>query len=208
MRTKAILFDLDDTLIDTGKRHFNIVKNFINAQGKQINLEEYLNIRKKNNWSNSQIIKNVYSLNTVDFSSFWKSNIESIEYLKYDTEIVNSVLLDELKIKTPCDLILLSLRSNPESAEKQFEQFSFFHLFDKYHFINHSDLNPKVEKLKMYKKLYQQMVFVSDSQQDCKAAELAGVDFVGVQSGIYNLDCNETFENVNFFLLKQIEYGY
>ncbi|MEO8568804.1 MAG: HAD hydrolase-like protein, partial [Ginsengibacter sp.] len=121
MRTNtAVIFDLDDTLIDTQKRHFNIVKDFLKEVGKSLDFEEYLNIRKKNNWPNSGIIKKVCPLKVDDFSSFWRLNIENMKYLKHDIEIVDTALLNELKTKRPCDFILLSLRSNPASAEEQF----------------------------------------------------------------------------------------
>ncbi len=207
MRNSAILFDLDDTLIDTRKRHFNIVIDFINKYGKILTFGEYLSMRKNKHWSNAQVVNHLNFLNVDEFRLFWKRNIESQEYFKHDVEIVNTALLNELKAKKPSDFILLSIRSNPGFAEQQFKQLSFYYLFDNYHFFGHSSLNPKIEKLKLYKKVYDQIIFVSDSQEDCRAAELAGVDFVGVQSGVYNIDCKEHFDDINSFLLKQIEYA-
>jgi phosphoglycolate phosphatase-like HAD superfamily hydrolase len=207
MNTKAILFDLDDTLVDTKKRHFNVVKDFISAYGKTLNFEEYLNMRKTNNWSNSQIIKQIYNLNEKDFSTFWKINIESRKYLNYDVEIVNNDLLMKLKSKSDYDFILLSLRSNFDSAEEQFKKFSFSFLFDKYCFLEHDEINPKIEKLKYFKNLYQHIIFISDSHADYDAATKAGIEFIGVQSGMYHLPCNENFDNINSFLLKNIQYA-
>ncbi len=206
MKYNAIFFDLDDTLIDTKKRHFNIFSEFLKVYGKQIDFEEYLNIRKTKSWSNLQIIKNVFSLASNDFPLFWKSKIEDAEYLKYDTEIVNIELLRRLKIKIDSQFILLSLRSNLHSAEKQFKNFSFSVIFDQYNFLSHSKLNPKIESLKLYKKQYPRCIFVSDSQEDCNASELAQIDFAGVQSGLYNVSCKQHFDNVNTFLLNQIEH--
>ncbi len=208
MRTNAILFDLDDTLIDTRNRHFHLVNDFLNMHEKEMTIEDYLNIRKKKGWSNLQIVEILYSLNASEFSTFWKRNIESLEYFKYDVEIVNTKLLYEVKTKQAINFILLSLRSSIKLAEEQFKQYSFQGLFEQYHFLHHADINPKIEKLKMYKKLYQQIIFVSDSQEDCKAAELANVAFVGVQSGIYNVCCENLFEDVNSFLTKKNENDY
>jgi phosphoglycolate phosphatase-like HAD superfamily hydrolase len=207
MNTKAIVFDLDDTLIDTKERHFNVVKDFISAYGKTLNFEEYLNMRKFNNWSNSEIIKQIYNLNENDFSSFWKINIERREYLNYDVEIVNNDLLMKLKSKGDYDFILLSLRSDFDTAEEQFKNFSFCFLFDKYFFLKHNDINPKIEKLKYYKNLYKHIIFISDSQADYNAATNAGIEFIGVQSGIYHLFCNENFDNINSFLLNNIQHA-
>ena len=208
MKYNAILFDLDDTLIDTKKRHFNIFNEFLNMCGEKIDFEEYLDIRKTKNWSNLQIIKNIFPLASIDFTLFWKRKIEDAQYLNYDTEIVNTKLLRRLKIKMDSQFILLSLRSNPHSAEKQFKNFSFSAIFDEHNFLSHSELNPKIESLKFYKKQYPCSIFISDSQEDCNASELARIDFAGVQSGLYNISCKQHFDNVNSFLMKQLEHDY
>lgn len=207
MRTKAIIFDLDDTLIDTKKRHFEIVVEFLKARGKVLGFNEYQNLRKKNNWSNKQLIDNLYSLGD-EFSIFWRLNIENAEYLKYDVEIVNTQLLSKIKAKDSYDFILLSLRSNFKTAEDQFKRFCFSSLIDKYYFLKHSDLNPKIEELKRLHEIYPQLFFIGDSNMDCDAAKKAGVDFVGVQTGIYDITCQPIFDNINDFLIKHNDYAY
>ena len=208
MKTNAIIFDLDDTLIDTRKRHFNIVVDFLNTHGKLLNFEEYLDVRKSNHQTNKEFIKNVCALNENEFSLFWQLNIENPEYLKYDFEIVDSKLLKELKVNGSYDFILLSLRSNFQSAEDQFEKFSFSFLFDKHYFFKHASLNPKIEKLKSFKESYPNLTFVSDNREDCNAAAEAGVEFVGVQTGMYDMICKNRFDDINSFLLKQNKYAY
>ena len=208
MKTKAIIFDLDDTLIDTRKRHFKIVVDFLYKYGKLLNFEEYLDMRKRNKWSNKELIKNVYSLNEEEFISFWILSIEDPTYLKYDFEIVNCKLLNEIKMKGPYDFILLSLRSNLNSAEDQFKKLCCSLFFDKHHFLKHAPLNPKIEKLKMYKEIYNNVIFISDSMEDFNAAAKARVEFVGVNSGVYDIICNNHYIDVNSFLLKQKNYAY
>ncbi len=208
MKTNAIIFDLDDTLIDTRKRHFYIVADFLKIHGRLLNFEEYVDQRKRNKWSNKELIKNVYSLNDNDFSVFWQLNIENPEYLKYDFEIVNTTLLNELKEKGSYDFILLSLRSNLKSAEDQFKKLGFSFLFDKYYFLKHAALNPKIEKLRSFKESYPNLTFVSDSGEDCDASAEAGVEFVGVHTGVYNnITCKNHFDDINSFLLKQNHYA-
>jgi len=202
MRTNAIVFDLDDTLIDTRRRHFNVVNDFLLANGRSLDFGSYLNMRKKDKLSNREIVKQYYSLNEDEFSSFWNINIENPDYLEYDIEVVDSALLKKLKNGDSYDFILLSLRSNIESAIQQFIKFNFSSLIDEYIFLKHADLNPKIEKIQYYKALYQQIIFISDSQDDCNAAATAGVEFVGVRSGVYPICCNSQFEDINSFLLK------
>ena len=60
MKTNAFIFDLDDTLIDTRRRHFQIVQDFINSKGKILEFDYYLNMRKVNGWTNKEVIKNEY----------------------------------------------------------------------------------------------------------------------------------------------------
>jgi phosphoglycolate phosphatase-like HAD superfamily hydrolase len=200
MKASAVLFDLDDTLIDTRKRHFEIVKDFVGRYSKELNFDDYIMMRKTNNWSNSQVIQQKFGLNKDEFTLFWKRNIECRQYLEHDNEIVSYTLLENLKATGLYDFILLSLRSNPQSAEQQFQKFAFSKLFNEYAFLQHADVNPKILKLKYYKSLYRHLVFISDSQDDCHAATLSGVDFVGVQSGIYHLSCHTNFDDVNSFL--------
>src|SRR6188768_3299153 len=97
MNTNVIVFDLDDTLIDTKKRHYNIVKDFLFSYGKSLNFEHYLEIRKSTKLSNKQIIQQYYSLDENEFSAFWKLNIENPDYFKYDVELVDCILLKKFK---------------------------------------------------------------------------------------------------------------
>ncbi len=205
MKTNAFIFDLDDTLIDTRRRHFQIVQDFINSKGKTLEFDYYLNMRKVNGWTNKEVIKNEYNFKTDEFAVFWKLNIENPLYLKYDLEIVDYKLLNEVKKKFSGDLILLSLRRNSKEASKQFKNFSFYSLFDKTNFLEHNFLNPKIDKLKSYKKSYQHVIFIGDTQEDCKAAKVAGVQFEGVQTGFYQLNCDKTFDNINSFLINQLD---
>jgi phosphoglycolate phosphatase-like HAD superfamily hydrolase len=203
MRYDAILFDLDDTLIDTKKRHYTVVSDFINNYGKSLVFEDYLKIRKEKNWTNGQVIKNLFSLNESDFYLFWKSNIENPAYLQYDVEIVNSDLLSEFKAKYLIKFILISLRSNSKSAIEQFRKFQFSSLFDESYFLRHADLNPKIEKVNYCKQFYRHLTFISDSQDDCRAAQVNGIEFIGVQSGINQLKCEKQFIDINSYLLNQ-----
>ncbi|CAN5496007.1 hypothetical protein BH11BAC3_BH11BAC3_01140 [soil metagenome] len=202
MRTNAILFDLDDTLIDTKARHFNIVSDFLRAHDKVIDFVNYLEMRKANKMSNKQIIQQYHSLDEHEFATFWNLNIENPDYFNYDKELVNFDLLEKLKKSNTYDFILLSLRSNASAAIQQSVNFSFFSLIDEYQFLKHADINPKIEKMIFFKSQYDHIIFVSDSQEDCNAAAIAGVEFAGVESGMYPLACQTKFKDINSFLLK------
>jgi phosphoglycolate phosphatase-like HAD superfamily hydrolase len=203
MKTEALVFDLDDTLIDTKIRHYKLMSDHVQKSGHRfISYADYLGLRKSNSLPNAEILKRYYPDTLVDFNAFWLTNIESFDYLKYDFEIVCSELLKEVKKIRSCSLVLLSLRSQIEAAENQFQKFSFARLFDNVCFVKHHAVNPKIEILNEIKRGHEKTRFFGDAESDATAAVAAGVDFFGVTTGFYPLShpCKEA--TINHILLN------
>src|SRR4051812_29766720 len=113
MNHSALVFDLDDTLIDTRRRHFQVVHDFLTLKEiTPFSFDEYLEKRKRGTLSNIDLIRLCYPGKTLDkhFKDFWKENIESSYYLNFDTTIVDFDLLKQ--VSTANDIYILSLRSN------------------------------------------------------------------------------------------------
>lgn len=206
MKHNAIVFDLDDTLIDTRKRHYRVVIDFLKLYNIKVNFsfEEYINVRTENKFSNFSFLKYYYSakINLSEFEIFWQENIEHPTYLSLDEEIINNKLLE--KASPENDLYILSLRSNHTNAISQVNSFSFRSLFRKTIFLEHQqNNNPKTSELLKVKKQYQNVSFIGDSESDKVAATQASVNFILVETGIYKIDNAVRFSNVNTYL-KQL----
>ncbi len=203
MKPNALIFDLDDTLIDTRKRHYQIVIDFLTISGITINLSfnEYINIRKDNNFTNLQLLKHKYPTERLEnkFNAFWKENIESSSYLKLDELIADYDMLKKSSITN--DLYILSLRSNHFNAINQVKSFPFYSLFHNVFFLSHQkDNNPKTNELLRLKKLYNEIKFIGDSESDIEAAFNASVNIILVKTGIYGIKNEINRVDINDYL--------
>lgn len=204
---KCLIFDLDNTLINTKKRHFSILIDFLSSKQVPkkgiIDFQDYCKLRYHQSFSNYQTIESLQLCNTdkSEFSKFFLNRIESPEYLTYDEEIVNSKLLSEIKLKfAPIFFLSLSLRSNINTAEKQFSSFSFSSLFDNHYFLTHDEnCNPKKKFLHDIVRLYDILFFVGDTYTDQQAAIAFNIPFIGIAGGFYKLEATK-FNDVNSFL--------
>ena len=144
---KAIIFDLDDTLIDTRKRHFVLFTEFIRKYELDLHLDfsSYLKIRKDNNYSNVGILKHFGIAHESQFLKFWTQHIETPEFLEYDKLIVRSDLLQKL-VKLNIKLYLLSLRSSPKNAHLQLNKLDISAFFSSSVFIIQTKINPCISK--------------------------------------------------------------
>lgn len=207
----CLVLDLDETLIQTEKRQFSVIKNFFEFNGIELNFsfEDYKVTRRLTKKSNLDIFRflNSKKLNENDFQFFFSRNIESIDYLLLDELIINSRLLQEIKFQKGYKLILLSLRSNHESSIKQLLKLFLFNFFDEIYFEMHSNQgNPKSNRLKEIQNKYQKIQFIGDSKLDLEAAEEAGIEFIKVNTGVFDFNFSgESFSDIN--LLLKTKYG-
>lgn len=204
MSNRAIVLDLDDTLIDTKGRHFRIVDDFIKQQNPSFShtLQSYLDFRK-NGKNNLLYVESIFGNSIISdrFSEFWTENIESKNYLELDTRIVDFHLLNTVR-KTH-DLILCSLRSKIHAGVAQLKYLGLADYFKEICFVKHlSESNPKIESLKKIKSKYASLIFIGDSYSDFEAAQIARVEFSFVSTGIYAVSNSkvEKYKNVNVLL--------
>lgn len=203
MKSNALVFDLDDTLINTQKRHYQMVIDFLKLHSisADFSFEEYLNTRRERGFSNLKLLNYYYPTERIEkeFNAFWYENIESPFYLSLDEIIVDINLLENISLTN--DLYILSLRSNHYNAMKQVQTFSFYSLFQNIIFLNHQqDNNPKTNELLKLKRQYQVIKFIGDSESDKEAAINGSVNFALVQTGIYKINNSSNFFNVNTYL--------
>ena len=179
-----VIFDLDDTLINTRKRHYHVVKLFFNSKFNDefFDFETYSNFRISGK-SNYEIISSVFNVNYLEFKKFWLLNIEESSSLFFDKNIVLLKLLKEIKKKFEFDFYVVSLRSNKVNALNQVRRMNFYNEFKEFIFLSHSDLNPKVQILKELNKKREIEFFIGDSYTDYEAAKQNEIKFIHVQTG-------------------------
>lgn len=202
----CLVLDLDETLIHTDKRQFIVIKKYFEFNGIELSLsyEDYKITKMLTNKSNLDIFRllNSRKLNEKDFQFFFTKNIENIDYLLLDEPIINLKLLQTLKFQKGYNLILLSLRSNYENSIKQMHNLFLYDFFDEIYFEKHStQFNPKTNRLKQIQNKYSEIQFIGDSKSDLEAAEEVGIEFIKVNTGVFDFNFSgESFSDINLLI--------
>lgn len=207
------IFDLDETLISTSLRQFNVIQSFVQLyfpnEKKRINYHNYLEIRKTQRISNGDFyLKYISNEFFEEFKIYFISEIEKIENLYYDSLILNIDLFKEFRKNYSKDIfVLLSLRSNEQNSLKQLEYLNLNWYFDEVYFLKHSTQNPKTLFLRDYIKSNQKYHFIGDSDTDYEAANSNGIIFDFVNTSIYS-DKKKLIKNmdINQLLLSNLCY--
>jgi len=199
---KAIVFDLDNTLVDTKFRHYTLFCRFLLLHKKAIpSYSTYLTARIKGGVSNKDLIDKYFFDIKANFEEFWLKNIENMHLLDLDTEIVGYDYLYNLKSKYFCDFFLASFRSNHTNAISQFSRFHFSNLFDSIYFLNHKIHTSKSFLLSNLKQNSDILYFISDTVQDKKAAVSVNTPFIGVETGFYSFEDKNKFIDINHLII-------
>jgi phosphoglycolate phosphatase-like HAD superfamily hydrolase len=207
MRQICIIFDLDETLISTTKRQFQIFKDFfsMNSLNVEFDYSKYLNLRRNFRLTNSEVYSNIVFNNELfnKFRIYYLNNIENLDYLSLDSLLIfdkNIIALKELMFK--CDYKLVSLRSNMVNSLNQIEKIGLNHLFSEVLFLQHDlNANPKTKVIENLKEPYERIIFVGDALSDYEAACAANVEFIKVKSGLWDFEYNGIeFSDVNDFI--------
>jgi phosphoglycolate phosphatase-like HAD superfamily hydrolase len=204
MMQKAILFDLDDTLIDTKIRHYQVIRKFLEISNSNVLpcYNQYFDYRKCA-VKNENIINFFSNADPDLFLKYWHENIESVDFLQFDKQIVDEVVLKNLKEKENYIFILISLRSNQMNAYNQFNKFTFSKLFDHVFFLKHKKIaNPKTSVITELKKHYSILTFIGDSPTDFESSQESEVDFMGVETGWYLPGSHKTYSSINEVISK------
>uniref|UniRef100_UPI00404B9230 HAD family hydrolase n=2 Tax=Flavobacterium sp. TaxID=239 RepID=UPI00404B9230 len=196
---RAILFDLDDTLIDTRLRHYEVVRSFLanSAVCNILDFAAYCTLRQKA-VKNEDIVNKYLSSSLNYFHQYWHYHIESPEFLLFDEVIVDEKELLMLKQRGDYSFILISLRSNTRSAVDQFNSFAFSNVFDEFFFLPHNKANnPKTNIITGLKNKYLIHSFIGDAPSDFDSAQKSGINFIGVETGWYSSRSNTIYPSIN-----------
>src|SRR5690606_1351981 len=97
------------------------------------------------------------------------------------------------------DFVLLSLRSSELNSINQIKNLDLMNFFKEIHFLPHSaDNNPKSKILEDLKTKYPVESFVGDTIYDYQAAVSNQIKFIGVETGLFNLEIDsKKFSSIN-----------
>ena len=202
MKDKAIILDLDDTLLSTHYRQYCCINDYLINEGKQfISFEDYLQTRRSNNLSNTNLLTTLnIDLDWEAFRLYYLNNIESENYLALDELIVEKKLLAEV-VQKNFKLVLLSLRGNKSNSQKQIHNLGIDVFFERIYFEKHDHgTNPKLNLLQQLNIDFDIVAFCGDSVSDYEAAQQLNINFVQVKTSLYRLPDFEQarqFDNIN-----------
>jgi phosphoglycolate phosphatase-like HAD superfamily hydrolase len=165
-----------------------------------VDYQKYLQLRKHNKWSNTEFIENEIGI-VVDakFKEFYLENIEAADYLKLDTLIIDTGVLEKL---SNYKKIIISLRTNEENSKRQLEFLGLDTYFEESYFVQHSKkINPKTAIIQQIKKNNNVLCFFGDTENDEIAAIENDIQFQYVSTSIYpnqvkDLDINQALKKL------------
>lgn len=196
---KIILLDLDDTLIETTFRQYEVIKAYFDQTKIKISsFDEYQYFRSLNKSSNLSYV-NLFTNDEIlinHFKSFYLENIESDLFLNYDRLIVEKMLMS--KVSNHYYLILISLRSNTENSINQLKKLKLLDIFQEVYFLKHNSINPKINIISTLKSKHEILSFAADSISDFEAAKSNDVEFIGVKTGLFKINGKfQLFNDIN-----------
>ena len=196
---KIIILDLDDTLINTQLRHFNVISEYINQfyNSFKIDFNQYVKLKKFGR-SNIEILK-LYEKKRIDhFKKYWLLNIESSNMLRHDKQIIDNNILLKIKNDFNIDFKVISLRTNKLNALSQVKSFSFINSINNFYFLPHNNVsNPKDLFIKNMFSEKQILYFIGDSYSDYEAATANNITFIQVETGFKQFNHVLSFDHIN-----------
>lgn len=198
---KAILFDVDGVIVDSVNAYSSLLKNLAESLGADINMEASfykLNLGKRfEHW----LLDLLPAHNHTKFVD---------EFLKQDKELAENEQINLLpgakelltKLKNYGIVIILVTTKSRVVLEQTLLQFKLSELID-YSVSGDEVKNFKpdpegiLKALEMFKLSNNDALFIGDTEHDLGAAKNAGVNFIGVNTGVFSSE-NWQALNVNY----------
>ncbi len=208
LMNQTIVLDLDDTLINTNFRQYEVIRSFFDLYNVKISsFQDYLDFRISNKASNVNYAEQ-YFCKKIDlkiYRDYFIENIEKDRFLDLDTLIVEIDLLK--KLSEEYNLVLLSLRSSYIQGIKQLEKLKLKPFFNDIYFVKHNIINPKILILNNLKLQSNILSFVGDTVTDYEAARNCELPFIVVNTGLFKItEKLETYETINNYIKTKLNY--
>lgn len=178
---KKIIFDLDGTLIDAGKRLYSLFQSLV-PQSK-LTYGEYRNLKRHKN-THAMILSQRFGYDErqiKDFEKQWLELIETKEYL--DKDAVYADAIETLKLlKKKHTLYLATARQSAKNTFAELKRLKLFALFDDVFITGH-----KMTKEDLIRERINDLtpadVMVGDTGKDIQTGKALGIKTIAVSNG-------------------------
>lgn len=188
---KTIGFDLDGTIIEVGKRDYQIYFDLMNEAGaRPISYKKYWSLRKNQTNIFSLLSDSCYPKDKCDYFLKERSiRMEDDSYLILD-HVFDDVVPTVIEIKKDYRCVIVTKRQNINNTIAQIKKNKLDELFDDYYITN------SISKLEIYRSIDDLCLIIGDTEYDIKAANELQVPSIGLTTGIRNREklqiCNPT----------------
>lgn len=189
MENKKIIFlDLDETLIDTSERHYQVysdISNILNL-GNIKNKVEFWNLKRKGA-STVEILDETDKDILNEFYNLWIKNIESKKYLIYDTLFNDTSRF--LSMLNKERLILLTMRNNRDNLIWELKKLDIYNKFKSIlscsPITNIDKTTPLLEYAKKNDQIFNKnSIIIGDSETDIITGKKLNLKTLAVSYGI------------------------
>jgi phosphoglycolate phosphatase len=189
LKVKAILFDLDGTIVDSKQAYIEAAKTALQALGqKPPTIQTALQIPKR--LEQNQPINDITQTNTTQFLKIYLKTFYAIAAAK--TKLIPNIQTTLETLQQKAKLALITMRNVPKIAIiKELQNFDLAQYFT-YIMTAQDACKPKPSPealIKTLKAIHVQTcdcLIVGDSVSDVKAGKAAGAKTVAVISGLYS----------------------
>ena len=184
----TIIFDLDGTLLNTEKRHYQCYCDILrNENFSPLSFDEYWIIKSKGKCTRELLRKSKANMTNDHFIKFCIDIIEKKHYLIFDSLQKNVLEVLYQWKKLQLKFVIVTLRKNSINLQWQLKKLKIFELFDQ--IITTSGSN-ELQKVDLIKKPFQidvnKTLWFGDTEADIQASQALNIKICALSSGIRN----------------------
>lgn len=188
-----IFLDLDGTLLDTSKRHYNLYKDILNGKGlteSVLNEENFWHMKRTPKKTRDILSESLPDEIIAIFEEEWLQKIEKMSYLQYDEPFpeIKGILS---YLNKEFDLVLVTLRNNTENLHWELANLGL----DSYFKSVINGKGPKKNLVESYltSNYKGKCLIVGDTEEDIKTGLKLNIPTISVTWGIRSKEFLEQF---------------
>jgi len=187
-RFNYIILDLDGPILDGKMKHYNCYKDILLSYGYPVlPIDEYWNMKRNMEDRYQQLSMTGAVAIYQFFLCDWLKKIETKKYLHYDKLQENVIATLQHWKEDEIQLILVTMRTNPENLFWQLNEIKISHWFDRVVVVSYDQTgHNKAESVKQILKRnnYKSAIWIGDTEIDEQAARELNIKICLVSCGI------------------------